>query len=236
MSFESKGNLPSDFEFAALTEARNYRAALIRRFSPYLEGNVIEVGAGAGQITEELKGLARLKRLLSIEPDPRLCQAFRSRLPQNELLKGTAVNAPRDTNWNGILSVNVLEHIEDDQSELAHYRKLLQKEHGHLCLFVPARPEIYAPIDKDFGHYRRYVPNELRVKLQTAGFEIVYLHYFNLVGYFAWWLTFRVVGKRHFDRGSVRLFDRWIFPAVHWFESNVCVPPLGQSLIAVARA
>jgi len=34
----------------------------------------------------------------------------------------------------------------------------------------------------------------------------------------------------------VRLFDRVIFPAVHGFESHVCAPPIGQSLMAIALA
>ena len=41
-----------NFEFSALSEARNYRAALIKEFAPVLTGNVLEVGAGIGQITD----------------------------------------------------------------------------------------------------------------------------------------------------------------------------------------
>ena len=107
---------------------------------------------------------------------------------------------------------------------------------GALCLFVPARPEIYAPIDKDFGHFRRYTRPELRGKLQRAGFRIERLRYYNLVGYFAWWFNFCVLKKRGFDAGAVRFFDRAIFPWSHWLEVNVSPPPLGQSLLAVARA
>jgi len=42
---------PEDFEFAALSEARNYRDALLREFAAHLRGRVLEVGAGVGQIT-----------------------------------------------------------------------------------------------------------------------------------------------------------------------------------------
>ena len=62
----------------------------------------------------------------------------------------------RTLSWNAILSINVLEHIESDADELATYFRLLKPARGALCLFVPARPDIYAPIDKDFGHFRRY--------------------------------------------------------------------------------
>ena len=62
------------------------------------------------------------------------------------------------------------------------------------------------------------------------------LNYFNLPGYFAWWLNFCVLKQRRFDARAVRWFDRGIFPCVHWCETHLCRPPFGQSLIAVARA
>ena len=99
---------------------------------------------------------------------------------------------------------------------------------------VPARPEIYAPIDRDFGHFRRYTRPELRRKLVAAGFEVRRLNYFNFVGYFAWWLNFCLLKKRQFEQAKVRFFDRMIFPAVHTLESSIIRPPVGQSLIAVA--
>lgn len=134
------------------------------------------------------------------------------------------------------MSVNVLEHIEGDAEELAKYARLLEKCGGHLCLFVPARPEIYAPIDRAFGHYRRSTRPELKRKLAAAGFTVARLHYFNWVGYFTWWVHFCVARLRRFDAGKVRAFDRVIFPAVHFLESKLMRPLWGQSLLAVAKA
>lgn len=225
-----------DFEFAALAEARNYRAALLRDFKQYLRGNVLEVGAGVGQITSELLAIREVERVVSIEPDPSFCAKLRSRLPGHELLEGTAADLQSDLPWNAVLSINVLEHIEGDESELATYYRLLKPAQGALCLFVPARPEIYAPIDKDFGHFRRYTRPELKKKLKSAGFTIQSIRYYNFVGYFLWWANFRFMKKRSFDAGSVRLFDRVAFPLVHGFETRVCAPPLGQSLQVIAIA
>ncbi len=60
--------------------------------------------------------------------------------------------------------------------------------------------------------------------------------YYNFVGYFLWWLNFRVLAKRTFEVRAVRAFDRAIFPLVHGIESRLCPPPIGQSLIVVAMA
>jgi hypothetical protein len=101
---------------------------------------------------------------------------------------------------------------------------------------VPARPEIFAPIDRDFGHYRRYRKPELKAKLERTGFEIMRLDHFNPLGYLAWWLNFCLLKQRRFSVSAVRFFDRLVFPAARWLESCLGPPPIGQSLIAIARA
>lgn len=223
-----------DFEFTALAQANNYRAALLREFSEFLRGNVLEVGAGIGQLTEALLQESSISRLVSIEPDAKFCARLRTAFPLHTVVEGTVDHAPEE-NWNAILSVNVLEHIQDDERELKNYCRRLAREKGKLCLFVPARPEIYGSIDKDFGHFRRYTKAQLRSRLEQAGFKILRLRYYNIVGYFAWWVNFCLLKKRHFDIGSVRFFDRYLFPPIHSLE-NICAPPTGQSLLAVAQA
>ena len=226
----------ADFEFSALAEARNYPRALMREFAPYLKGRVIEIGGGIGQMSTLLKQVPTIEKLLSIEPDARFCEVFKKNHPGQELICGTIDDVPAQTDWDALFSVNVLEHIREDELELSKYKKLLSTRRGTVNLFVPARQEIYAPIDKDFGHHRRYSKAELKQKLEAAGFEIVRLKYFNCVGYFAWWLNFCVLRQRKFKPGSVRTFDRVIFPVVNWTETNIMAPPFGQSLVAVARA
>lgn len=227
---------PTSFEFDALAQAVNYRRALFAEFGPFLRGEVIEVGAGIGQMTDHLARLPNVRRALAVEPDPAFCAQHRAQFPAHEILQGTAANLPPGTACDAVLSINVLEHIREDEAELARYATLLRPRSGALCLFVPARPEIYAPIDHDFGHFRRYTRPELRRKLTAAGFHILRLNYFNSVGYFAWWLNFRFLKKRVFEPQKVRLFDRAIFPVVHALESKILRPPFGQSLIAVARS
>jgi len=224
----------ADFEFAALREARNYRAALLKEFSTHLRGRVLEVGAGIGQITDALLQLSAIEHLTSIEPDPAFCFELRMRLPQHNLVQGTIADLHTPEMWNAILSVNVLEHIENDVEELTAYREILRPAQGTLCLFVPARQEIYAPIDKDFGHFRRYSQGELVGKLHSAGFNQIQIRYYNFIGYFLWWMSFCLLKRRSFDVSSVRLFDRAIFPPVHGFETRVLHPPIGQSLMVTA--
>lgn len=225
-----------DFEFAALNNAANYRKALLSEFAEFLKGDVVEVGAGIGQITEPLSRMSAVKRVVAVEPDPEFCAQHRLQFPSHDLIEGTAKDLPPNQDWDAVLSVNVLEHIEEHEAELKLYAGMLRNRRGNLCLFVPARPEIYSPLDKDFGHFRRYRRTDLRHLLQQAGFEISRLSYFNFVGYFAWWLNFCLLKKRHFEAGKVLFFDRAIFPLVHTLERGICRPPFGQSLLAIAQS
>jgi len=225
----------ADFEFDALRQAANYRRALIAESAPYLGGKVIEIGAGIGQMTELLEKIPAVTMLQSVEPDARFSSQFKANRPESPLIRGTIADVP-GTDWNGLVSINVLEHIEHDQAELAAYARMLGEKQGLLVLFVPARPELYGLIDKDFGHFRRYTKAELRKKLTQAGFTVEHMRYYNIVGYFAWWLNFCLLKQRNFNQASVRLFDRLIFPVVHALETHICPPPFGQSLLVVARA
>ncbi|HMD55458.1 MAG TPA: class I SAM-dependent methyltransferase [Phycisphaerae bacterium] len=234
--FPNKASQASDFEFTAMNEAKNYRQAILQDFTEHLRGDILEVGAGIGQITKELRRNSAITKLVSIEPDPRLSVRLRETFPDQTIIQGTIDDLKGNESWDAILSINVLEHIAEDERELAIYRQLLVHEKGVLCLFVPARPEIYAPLDRDFGHFRRYTKPELRRKLEQAGFKILRMRYYNFVGYFAWWLNFCVFKKKGFDPQAVRFFDRVIFPVVRGLESYACPPPIGQSLLATACA
>ncbi len=224
------------YEFAALETARNYRAALIREFRPRLRGRVLEVGGGVGQVTGLLLAEPAIERLRVVEPEAACAARLRQRFPGLDLVEGTIAAVPAAEAFDALVSVNVLEHVAEDGAELAAYRQRLAPRRGALCLFVPARPEIFAVIDRDFGHRRRYRRPELRDRLRRAGFRVERLDYFNFAGYFAWWWNFRLLRRRAFSPFALRLFDRVLFPAQHALESGLLRPPIGQSLIAVAIA
>ena len=225
-----------DFEFQALDRAVNYRAALLREFAPWLKGDVLEIGAGVGQFTGALKALPEVRRVVCLEPELKFVEPLRKKYPGTTVIEGTIEDLEEQIEWDGMVSINVLEHIRDDAGELARYAVRLSKRRGRLCLFVPARPELHAPIDRNFGHYRRYERGEFARKLERAGFEVERLHYYNVLGYFGWWLNFVVLKREHFDIGSVTMFDRFLFPVGNAIERHVLRPPFGQSLLAVARA
>jgi SAM-dependent methyltransferase len=224
-----------DFEFAALQEAVNYRRSLLAEFSPHLRGKILEVGAGIGQITRELATLPNIESIDALEPDSRFYDKLLKQGINGRCICGTVADLEPVPIYDGIVCVNVLEHIDDHLDELKKMKQRL-KQGGKLCLFVPACPSIYAPIDRSFGHYRRYTSSELRGLLEKTGFQVNQLCYYNSLGFFAWWMNFCVLKKTVFEVGKVKFYDKYLFPLVHALESRLMRPPFGQSLLAVAEA
>lgn len=229
------GEVKDAYEFEPLAEARNYRRAIVSEFSPWLTGDVLEVGAGVGQFTAELARQGTIRGLTVAEPNPAFCSQIRRVSPAVEVVEGTIGKLKPGRAFDAVVSVNVLEHIEDDAGELRRYRTCLDARGGALCLFVPAGPELYAPMDRKFGHHRRYSREGLKASLAAAGFTPVYLRYFNFPGYFLWWMEFHIFKQKQFHPRRVWLFDRIVFPSLHFVETRCLNPPKGQSLIAVAK-
>jgi len=225
-----------NFEFAALSKARNYRAAIAKLFAPHLTGDILEIGAGIGQMLVDVQRICKPRSLAAVEPDPDFFLQLQQSLPHAKVWHGLEADLPETESFDAILSVNVLEHIEKDTEALGKWRRRLQPREGYLCLLVPARPELYSLMDADFGHFRRYTRRDLTQKLTAAGFKDLKVNYFNLVGYFAWALNFTLLKGRHFNPTAVRSFDRFVFPFFHRIENAMGQPPFGQSLVAIAKS
>jgi SAM-dependent methyltransferase len=145
------------------------------------------------------------------------------------------IGALADQSQEYIYSLNVLEHIEDDEATLAAlYSKL--KPGGRFFLYVPALQVLYSSMDKKIGHYRRYHRNELLRIIQRAGFVIERAEYADSLGVFAT-LLYKVVGSRKGDvsRTPLRIYDRVVFPVSRVLDRMGCSRWFGKNLWVVAR-
>jgi SAM-dependent methyltransferase len=237
----SNSNPISDFAYSgteldAVAEAHNYYRWIIDRFTPFLGRRIVEAGAGIGTVSELLLQRARPEATLLIEPDRGNAEALGRRFtgdPRVRVHHGYLEDADASFAADTIVAVNVLEHVERPAGFLAAaYQRLTPG--GALLILVPALPALYGSLDKAFEHYRRYTRLELRKALSDAGFEIEQLHYMNLVGIAGWFVAGRIMRRTTLGRGQVRFYDRWVIPWLRRLES-VVHPPLGQSLLAVAR-
>ena len=223
-------------ELEALRDADNYYDAIFSYFAPYFGKRVVEVGAGIGNFSRLLLARASPSELTLIEPAenlfPRLQQQFHADTRVtviNSHLERVADSLAPDS----VVLVNVLEHCKDDDGLLRTIHRILPHG-GTLLLFVPALPFLYGSFDEAVGHVRRYTKSSLTSVLKNAKFDIACLRYFNMPGVVAWFLAGRVLRVTSVRYSDVQKYDRWVMSWVSRLEQK-WAPPLGQSLLAVAR-
>lgn len=226
----------SGTELDALTEARNYYSWLLHRFSPHLGRRVIEVGAGIGTFSEFLLRAEGVSELTLLEPAentyPRLHERFLGN-PRVRTLRGYLEDHAGDLSGDSLVSVNVLEHVPDDEAFLRDAHRALVPG-GKVLLFVPALGQIYGTLDEAFEHYRRYTRGMLASRLERAGFRPLRVSYMNLPGIFSWLVAGKLLRKRTLSPADVRLYDSWVIPWVRRLEDR-WEAPVGQSLLAIAQ-
>jgi len=227
----------------ALQSARNYYAWIASFFEPVLGRRILDIGGGHGAHLEHVVDGRRFVMSLDVSAESvtEMKQRFASQ--QFEALHGDITDAsvirqlvPRE--FDTILCINVLEHIEHDEAALRAMAAILRPTAGRLFLLVPAHPILYGTPDVLAGHWRRYRRKELRQKLAAAGFGTTRLLYFNGFGAIPYGVNSRIVRPRTLsgivDRQIV-VYDRFFVPVLRRLESWVH-PPFGQSLVATAES
>lgn len=230
-------------ELEAMSKASNYHRWILQIFAPYLGRHLVEVGAGLGSFSELIVSNHACETLSLVEPSGEMYQQLDLRarrmptMPRVQVYHAsfpeaapliTACGSP-----DSIIYVNVLEHIEDDKTELEAVYRILS-DHGRVFLFVPALAWLYGAFDERVGHLRRYGKDELEEKLRRAGFQIIVSAYFDLVGIAPWWIKYRLLKSATLEPAGVKFYDRFIVPAARRFES-VIKPPIGKNVIIVAE-
>ena len=218
-----------------MANAKCYLEWLSRLITPELGRRVVEVGCGLGNFTEKLLD-RELVVALDIEADcvARLKERFAGREnlyalvsdPESDSFLELARYRP-----DSCLSVNVLEHIENDHEALARIASILVPG-GVVVVFVPAFPALYGGVDRSLGHYRRYRRRALEQLADGTGLRLKKSHYVNIAGFFAWWFNSHVLRSHAFTERKIKAFDRFVAPVSARLEA-IAHPPFGQSLFAV---
>ena len=132
-----------------------------------------------------------------------------------------------------IFSLNVLEHIKDDDAVLQLLFRSLRPG-GVIYLYLPAFPILYSSMDRKVGHHRRYKKSQLTAKLRKAGFQVIQTQYEDSLG-FAATLLYQWLGSRrgHLNLKSLRFYDRWLFPLSRLLD-RLCGRFFGKNVAVVA--
>lgn len=222
---------------SAIATAHRYTDWMLSPFKPYLHGDIVEVGIGHASYFEVLDPLCSYT---GIDVDERSIAAARKRFPagkfaQADILQRGFVTALLPGKADGIVTINVLEHIEDDATAVANLVDAL-KPGGALMISVPALMGLYNDLDRLAGHYRRYRREDLERILAGLPVKVEKLCYFNPIGGLGWWVNrFRRHESLNSDEvnGQIVLFEKYILPFSRMLDP-VTRNFFGQSLVCIA--
>ncbi len=189
-------------------DAINYNGYLSRLVRTYASATdrILDFGAGIGTFSLPLKGEGF--DVTCVEADPKQLR----RITDQGVRGFSDLAAVPDQTYDYVFTLNVLEHIEDDQAVLSELAKKL-KSGGRLMIYVPAFQSLFSSMDRAVGHYRRYSLAQLSERVSSAGFEIREARYVDSLGFIAS-IIFKYVGgdAGSLNRRSIILFDRLAFP------------------------
>lgn len=213
-----------------------YDAWLFDEFEPYLGKRIIEIGCGMGN---QIRHLLDRELVVGIDPSDSTISEIQQRFAGHSNFESFALSITDPQvlklarfGFDTAFSLNVFEHIEDDDCALENTWALLQPN-GMLILIVPAHAELYGTMDRSIGHYRRYTTNMLKGKLEKAGFRVVRQKYMNMLGAIGWLVNGRVFGRQVPPTGQLKMVNSLI-PILRTVESHI-VPPFGISLLSIAQ-
>ena len=225
----------SDAELASvldsLQDADNYADWIYDLCAPHLGTEVLEIGAGHGELTERL---IEGRFVTATDLSKRCVEELQARyagMANVDVRHADIAALDDDRRYDSVVLINVLEHIPDDLAALQDLRALL-KPGGRLIVFSPAFEGLYSDFDHKIGHHRRYRRSQLITVANRAGLEYVDARYVNSVGAFAWWLFARRLHQTPTQGWSVKLYDRTAVPVLRRFESRRA-PRFGQSVFLV---
>ena len=236
-------NTPGSFQYIGteldlFSNACNWKRYLLRMLRPFIQGNVLEVGAGIGATASALC----TDSLISwdcLEPDRKQVDQIRERFENAPLpvpgrvIQGTLSNLELNGLYDTIIYIDVLEHIQDDTSELMLAATHLSPD-GRIVALCPAFQFLFSPFDESVGHFRRYTSSSFMKLGEAAGLKTETAFYLDSVGFFASLTNRYFLRSKMPTQRQINFWDKKLVPM-----SRVLDPflkkAIGKSVVAVFK-
>jgi SAM-dependent methyltransferase len=201
---------------------------------------VLDAGCGSGRNMIEL---ARLGSVTGVELSETSVELARKR-DAGEVISGSVLEMPfADDSFDLAVSLDVIEHLEDDLGALRELRRTVAPG-GALLVTVPAYQWLWSGHDEINHHHRRYTRRSLQRVAEQAGWRQLRTTYFNSL-LLPVAIALRVLDRVNRAKTTESSLDLWIPPApVNWLlERPLALEaaliahggriPAGLSLLAV---
>lgn len=200
--------------------------------------DILEIGCGTGG---NLQMLASFGNVSGLEMHDEAVQYTRETTGTDIRAGFLPDNVPFENKFDLICLLDVLEHIEDDESALQSLTHLL-KPGGRVVITVPAYQWMYGKHDTLLHHYRRYSRKAVKQLVATSDFEIQRLTYFNTLMFPLTLLAFITDSLAPVDKCTgYEVPPNWLnsifynlFRFERFFINNLNLP-FGSSILVVSK-
>jgi SAM-dependent methyltransferase len=202
---------------------------------------ILDAGCGSGRFMVEL---AKLGTVTGVELSDTSVVLARER-QLGEVISGSVLEMPfADDSFDLAVSLDVIEHLEDDLGALRELRRTIAPG-GALLVTVPAYQWLWSGHDEINHHHRRYTRRALQRVAEQAGWRQVRTTYFNSL-LLPVAILLRVVDRFN-TKTTESSLDLWVPPEpLNWLlerpltlEASLIARggriPAGLSLLAVFR-
>lgn len=151
--------------------SRHQRRLIHQLLAPLDFTSVMDTGCGVGDLLTEIKSrYPQVKELAGTEISRTAIEISRKRLPEAEFTLLDLQKAHVEKQYDLTISVDVLEHVEDDAATLSHIRAMSRRYFLAMSIQGNVMPQWEV---EAVGHVRNYQYGEFQAKIQAAGFDIL---------------------------------------------------------------
>lgn len=199
----------------AIHQANKFNQWMYETIQPFCEGNILEIGAGIGNLSKQFLQDGHKVMLTDYNED--YCDQLHTQFADHENCLGiqkidlvhsefNEQYAEHIGAYDTIFALNVIEHIEDDYLAIKNCSTLL-KNQGKLILLAPSYQLLYNSFDVGLDHFRRYNKSSLS-NLMTAN-DLKYIHgqYFNFMGIGGWIISGSIFKMKQISTGQMNMYN-----------------------------
>jgi SAM-dependent methyltransferase len=220
----------------SLAHAPNFCRWMADTIRPYVGDYVLEIGAGMGNLTAHI---SPRRRYVASDINLNYLDYLKNFCLYKPYMEVKSIDltreedfAPYEEQFDTVICLNVLEHIEDDLAGLRNMYRVL-KPGGRAIVLVPHGEWLFSSFDTVLGHYRRYSDSQLQEIMASAGFcRTGLITSFNRIGVPAWVLNSKILHRKHFSSFQIKFLNT--FQGI-LARINAILPWHGLSTIAIGQ-
>lgn len=221
-----------------VAKADNLNTWMFKTIEPFCNGSILEIGSGIGNISQYFVLNKYDIAVSDLRENYRTILKNRFQLSEDKVLNLDIVDDNFDSNsrnllnkYDSIFSLNVVEHIKNDDLAINNMVKML-KPGGTLVILVPAYQALYNNFDVTLEHYRRYNKTTLSDLMSKYG-RIQKSFYFNAVGILGWWVSGKLFKNKMIPEGEMKLYNTLV-PIIKIVD-KITFNKIGLSVICVIK-